>query len=208
MSAAKKRGLGRGLDALLGPKGATAIANPVETSTAQPGDTLRTLAIDLLQPGKYQPRQEMDPAKLSELADSIRAQGVIQPIVARELAPGKFEIVAGERRWRASRQAGLSEVPVVVRELDDRTVIAMALIENIQREDLNPLEEAQALERLIDEFSLTHAEAAEAVGRSRASVSNLLRLLELPIGVRVLLESRRLEMGHARALLTLSLIHI
>ncbi len=204
MSAAKKRGLGRGLDALLGPKGATAIANPVEVTTAQPGDTLRTLAVGQLQPGRYQPRQEMDPAKLAELADSIRAQGVIQPIVARELAPGKVEIVAGERRWRASRQAGLCVVPVVVRELDDRTVIAMALIENIQREDLNPLEEAQALERLIDEFSLTHAEAAEAVGRSRASVSNLLRLLELPIGVRVLLESRRLEMGHARALLTLA----
>ena len=204
MSTAKKRGLGRGLDALLGPKGATAIANPVETTTAQPGDTLRTLDIDLLQPGKYQPRQEMDPAKLAELADSIKAQGVIQPIVARELAPGKFEIVAGERRWRASRQAGLSEVPVVVRELEDRTVIAMALIENIQREDLNPLEEAQSLQRLINEFSLTHAEAAEAVGRSRAAVSNLLRLLELPPAIRALLEARRLEMGHARALLTLS----
>jgi ParB family chromosome partitioning protein len=129
---------------------------------------------------------------------------VIQPIVARELAPGRFEIVAGERRWRASQLAGLSDVPVVVRELDDRTVIAMALIENIQREDLNPLEEAQALQRLIDEFALTHAEAAEAVGRSRASVSNLLRLLELPPAIRALLEAGRLEMGHARALLTLS----
>ena len=204
MSAAKKRGLGRGLDALLGPKGATAIANPVEVTTAQPGDTLRTLAVGQLQPGRYQPRQEMDPAKLAELADSIRAQGVIQPIVARELEPGRFEIVAGERRWRASQEAGLAEVPVVVRELDDRTVIAMALIENIQREDLNPLEEAQSLQRLINEFSLTHAEAAEAVGRSRAAVSNLLRLLELPPAIRALLEARRLEMGHARALLTLS----
>jgi ParB family chromosome partitioning protein len=146
----------------------------------------------------------MDPAKLSELAESIKAQGVIQPIVVRELSPGKFEIVAGERRWRASQEAGLAAVPVVVRDLDDRTVIAMALIENIQREDLNPLEEAQSLQRLIGEFSLTHAEAAEAVGRSRAAVSNLLRLLELPPAIRALLEARRLEMGHARALLTLS----
>ncbi|MCW0388031.1 putative chromosome-partitioning protein ParB [Xanthomonas sacchari] len=198
---AKKRGLGRGLEALLGPKGAAA---PAPTAELQPGESLRRLPVGQLQPGKYQPRQEMDEAKLQELAESIKAQGVIQPIVARELAPGSFEIVAGERRWRASQLAGLSEVPVVVRELDDRTVIAMALIENIQREDLNPLEEAQALQRLIDEFSLTHAEAAEAVGRSRASVSNLLRLLELPPAIRALLEARRLEMGHARALLTLS----
>ncbi|WP_045738419.1 ParB/RepB/Spo0J family partition protein [Xanthomonas sp. MUS 060] len=197
---AKKRGLGRGLEALLGP---TAASAPT-ADTLQPGDSLRRLPVGQLQPGKYQPRQEMDQAKLQELAESIKAQGVIQPIVARELVPGTFEIVAGERRWRASQLVGLSEVPVVVRELDDRTVIAMALIENIQREDLNPLEEAQALHRLIDEFSLTHAEAAEAVGRSRASVSNLLRLLELPPAIRVLLEARRLEMGHARALLTLS----
>ncbi len=203
---AKKRGLGRGLEALLGPKGAAAAAAPASTADAplQPGDVLRTLAVGLLQPGKYQPRREMDEAKLAELSESIKAQGVIQPIVARALAPDQYEIVAGERRWRASQLAGLTEVPVVVRELDDRTVIAMALIENIQREDLNPLEEAQALHRLIDEFSLTHAEAAEAVGRSRASVSNLLRLLELPVAIRVLLESRRLEMGHARALLTLA----
>ncbi|WP_434026646.1 ParB/RepB/Spo0J family partition protein [[Pseudomonas] boreopolis] len=201
---AKKRGLGRGLDALLGPKGAAAAAPVTTVEELQPGDSLRNLPVGQLQPGKYQPRREMDEAKLAELAESIKVQGVIQPIVARELAPGSFEIVAGERRWRASQLAGLGEVPVVVRELDDRTVIAMALIENIQREDLNPLEEAQALQRLIEEFSLTHAEAAEAVGRSRASVSNLLRLLELPIGVRVLLESRRLEMGHARALLTLA----
>ncbi len=165
---------------------------------------LRTLPVAQLQPGKYQPRRDMDPAKLEELSASIQAQGVIQPIVVRELAPGQYEIVAGERRWRASQLAGLSEVPVVLRALDDRTVIAMALIENIQREDLNPLEEAQALQRLIDEFSLTHAEAAAAVGRSRAAVSNLLRLLDLPPAIRALLESRRLEMGHARALLTLS----
>ncbi|MBD9377815.1 ParB/RepB/Spo0J family partition protein [Pseudoxanthomonas sp. PXM04] len=199
MSASKKRGLGRGLEALLGPKAAETA--PPE---AQPGEALRTLPVAHLQPGKYQPRMAMDPAKLSELAESIKAQGVIQPIVVRELAPGRFEIVAGERRWRASQEAGLAEVPVVVRELDDRTVIAMALIENIQREDLNPLEEAQSLQRLINEFSLTHAEAAEAVGRSRAAVSNLLRLLELPPAIRALLEARRLEMGHARALLTLS----
>ena len=199
MSAPKKRGLGRGLEALLGPKAAE--TPPPE---AQPGEALRTLPVQQLQPGKYQPRMQMDASKLTELAESIKAQGVIQPIVVRELSPGRFEIVAGERRWRASQEAGLAEVPVVVRELDDRTVIAMALIENIQREDLNPLEEAQSLQRLINEFSLTHAEAAEAVGRSRAAVSNLLRLLELPPAIRALLEARRLEMGHARALLTLS----
>ncbi|TQM05622.1 chromosome segregation DNA-binding protein [Pseudoxanthomonas sp. 3HH-4] len=199
MSAPKKRGLGRGLEALLGPKAAE--TPPPE---AQPGEALRTLPVQQLQPGKYQPRTAMDPGKLTELAESIKAQGVIQPIVVRELSPGKFEIVAGERRWRASQEAGLAEVPVVVRDLDDRTVIAMALIENIQREDLNPLEEAQSLQRLINEFALTHAEAAEAVGRSRAAVSNLLRLLELPPAIRALLEARRLEMGHARALLTLS----
>jgi ParB family chromosome partitioning protein len=197
---AKKRGLGRGLEALLGPKAAAEA--PKLEATAQ--DTLRNLPVNALAPGKYQPRRQMDEAKLSELADSIRAQGVIQPIVVRELARGSFEIIAGERRWRASQLAGLDEVPVVVREVDDRTVVALALIENIQREDLNPLEEAQALQRLIDEFDLTHAEAAEAVGRSRAAVSNLLRLLELPPAVRALLEARRLEMGHARALLTLA----
>nr|WP_298133398.1 ParB/RepB/Spo0J family partition protein [uncultured Pseudoxanthomonas sp.] len=199
MSAPKKRGLGRGLEALLGPKAAE--TPPPE---AQPGEALRTVPVQQLQPGKYQPRMQMDASKLTELAESIKAQGVIQPIVVRELSPGKFEIVAGERRWRASQEAGLAEVPVVVRDLDDRTVIAMALIENIQREDLNPLEEAQSLQRLINEFALTHAEAAEAVGRSRAAVSNLLRLLELPPAIRALLEARRLEMGHARALLTLS----
>ena len=197
---AKKRGLGRGLEALLGPKA----AEEAPALEARPGDTLRTLPIDALAPGKYQPRRHMDPAKLTELAESIRVQGVIQPIVVRQLPDRTFEIIAGERRWRASREAGLAEVPVVVREVDDRTVVAMALLENIQREDLNPLEEAQALQRLIDEFDLTHAAAAEAVGRSRAAVSNLLRLLELPPAIRALVEARRLEMGHARALLTLS----
>jgi ParB family chromosome partitioning protein len=150
----------------------------------------------------------MDDAKLAELAESIRAQGVIQPIVVRGVASSRggrtWEIIAGERRWRASKLAGLDEVPVVVREVDDRTVVAMALIENIQREDLNPLEEATALQRLIEEFDLTHAQAAEAVGRSRAAVSNLLRLLELPPEIRTLVETGALEMGHARALLTLA----
>jgi len=198
---AKKRGLGRGLEALLGPKAEA----PVLEATAN--DVLRHLPVDALAPGKYQPRKHWDEAKLAELAESIKAQGVIQPIVVREIGGAgsrTYEIIAGERRWRATRLAGLSEIPVVVREVDDRTVIAMALIENIQREDLNPLEEATALQRLIDEFDLTHAQAAEAVGRSRAAVSNLLRLLELPPAIRALVEARRLEMGHARALLTLS----
>ncbi|MEJ7747277.1 MAG: ParB/RepB/Spo0J family partition protein [Luteimonas sp.] len=200
MTATKKRGLGRGLEALLGPK-AAAEAPALE---AHPGDSLRRLPVGQLQPGKYQPRTTMDPDKLGELAESIRAQGVIQPIVVREIGKNRYEIVAGERRWRASQQVGLDDIPVVVREVDDRTVIAMALIENIQREDLHPLEEAQALHRLIEEFTLTHAQAADAVGRSRASVSNLLRLLELPPAIRALLEAGRLEMGHARALLTLA----
>jgi ParB family chromosome partitioning protein len=201
---AKKRGLGRGLEALLGPKGAAQA--PVLEAT--PADTLRQLPVDALSPGKYQPRKTMDQAKLAELAESIKAQGVIQPIVVRAIASARggrtWEIIAGERRWRASRLAGLAEIPVVVREVDDRTVVAMALIENIQREDLNPLEEAQALQRLIDEFDLTHAQAADAVGRSRAAVSNLLRLLEMPKEIRSLVETRALEMGHARALLTLA----
>ena len=201
----KKRGLGRGLEALLGTgnKGAAPGADAVA-----PGETLHTLPIGALQPGKYQPRTGMDAGKLAELAESIKAQGLIQPIVVRVIGQrdGRphYEIIAGERRWRAATQAGLEQVPVVVRDVDDRAVIAMALIENIQREDLNPLEEAQALSRLIDEFSLTHQQAAEAVGRSRAAVSNLLRLLELPDAIRALLEDKSLEMGHARALLTLA----
>ena len=209
---AKKRGLGRGLEALLGPR-AAAEAPLLE---AQPSDMPRTLPVDALAPGKYQPRKTMDDGKLAELAESIKAQGVIQPIVVREVARGgtregargnggkTYEIIAGERRWRATKLAGLAEIPVVIRVVDDRTVIAMALIENIQREDLNPLEEAQSLHRLIDEFDLTHAQAAEAVGRSRAAVSNLLRLLELPAEIRVLVETRAIEMGHARALLALT----
>ena len=202
--ATRKTGLGRGLDALLG-NSANRGPSPTQATPAElAGDGLRQVRLDHLQPGKYQPRSAIEPGKLTELADSIRAQGVIQPIVAREVSPGRFEIIAGERRWRAAREAGLDTVPVVLRDVDDRAVIAMALIANIQREDLNPLEEALALSRLIDEFSLTHQNAAEAVGRSRAAVSNLLRLLELPPEIRALLEARQLEMGHARALLTLA----
>ena len=202
---AKKRSLGRGLEALLGPRGAD-----IQPLQATSNDQLRSLPIDAMVPGKLQPRRSMDEAKLEELASSIKAQGVIQPIVVRELAGTNgrggrtYEIIAGERRWRASQRAGLREMPAVIRVVDDRTVVAMALIENIQREDLNPLEEAQALQRLIDEFDLTHAAAAEAVGRSRAAVSNLLRLLELPADIRALVQSGALEMGHARALLSLA----
>ena len=191
---AKKRGLGRGLDALLGGGN--------ERSNAEP-ERLRELPIEALQPGKYQPRSHMDRERLQELADSIRAQGLIQPIIVRPIARDRYEIIAGERRWRAAQLAELREVPCVVRESDDHAALAMALIENIQREDLNPLEEALALQRLIDEFQLTHQQTAEAVGRSRAAVSNLLRLLELPEPIRRLVEARRIEMGHARALLTL-----
>ena len=204
---AKKRGLGRGLEALLGNAGR--IAPVMGMAHEARAEFVTVLPIDALQAGRYQPRTGMDPGRLEELADSIRVQGVIQPIVVRALdTRGKngasHEIIAGERRWRAARLAGLADVPVVQRTADDRAVIAMSLIENIQREDLNPLEEAQALTRLIDEFELTHQQAAEAVGRSRAAVSNLLRLLELPAAIRALLESRQLEMGHARALLTLA----
>ena len=191
---AKKRGLGRGLDALLGD------AAPAQ---APASDNTSVLPIESLRPGKYQPRTGMNPELLAELAASIRAHGVVQPLVVRRLDASQYEIVAGERRWRAAQQAGLSEIPVVIREIPDRSAIAIALIENIQREDLNPLEEAQALKRLIDEFDATHQEAADAVGRSRAAVSNLLRLLELAPEVRKLLEAQQIDMGHARALLTL-----
>jgi ParB family transcriptional regulator, chromosome partitioning protein len=194
--ATRKRGLGRGLDVLLG--GASH-----EPDSAADGERLTTLPIEHLQPGKYQPRSQMDPARLQELSDSIRAQGMIQPIVVRSVGRERYEIIAGERRWRAAQLASLREVPVVLRDVDDHAALAMALIENIQREDLNPLEEAVALQRLIDEFALTHQQAADAVGRSRAAVSNLLRLLELPDAVRRLVESGGIEMGHARALLTL-----
>jgi ParB family chromosome partitioning protein len=196
-----KKRLGRGLDALL--------SKPVAETAAVTGesraDGLRELPIDLLQRGQYQPRADIRQDTLEDLAASIRAQGVVQPIVARPIGEVKgtlrYEIVAGERRWRAAQMAGLEAIPAVVREIPDEAAIAMALIENIQRENLNPLEEARALDRLIREFDLTHAEAAEAVGRSRVAVSNLLRLQELSDKVKPMLESRQLEMGHARALL-------
>jgi ParB family chromosome partitioning protein len=193
---AKKRGLGRGLDALLG--GDTGPASPIETE-----GELRTLRIHAIQPGRYQPRHAMDPERLDDLAASIRAQGVIQPVVVREIARDRYELIAGERRWRAAQKAGLEEIPALVKSVPDQAVVAMALIENIQRENLSPLEEAQALSRLIGEFALTHQETADAVGRSRAAVSNLLRLLDLPAEIKRLLDERKLEMGHARALATL-----
>jgi ParB family chromosome partitioning protein len=203
----KKPSLGRGLADLLGQ----AVARP--NVAASPGEELARLPLDVLQRGRYQPRTDMRADSLAELADSIKAQGVVQPIVVRALepaaggAPGaqqRYEIIAGERRWRAAQMAGLAEIPAVIRRIPDSAAIAVALIENIQRENLNPLEEARALTRLISEFGLTHQEAAEAVGRSRAGVSNLLRLLELPPEVSELLEKRALEMGHARALLGLA----
>ena len=193
MAAAKKRGLGRGLDALLG--------QPEEPAAAD--GALETLAVSAIQPGRYQPRRHFDDAALDELAASIKTQGLLQPLVVRAVARDRYELIAGERRWRAAQRAGLTELPALVREVPEQTVLALALIENIQREDLSPLEEAQALQRLIEEFGLTHQQTADAVGRSRAAVSNLLRLLELPAPVRALLDARRLEMGHARALATL-----
>ena len=196
--AAKKRGLGRGLDALLGAENG---ARPGET--VQPEGELRTLPIDQIGPGRYQPRQHWNEDALEELANSIRAQGLIQPVVVRAMGRGKYELIAGERRWRAAQKAGLAELPALVRDVPEQSVLAMALIENIQRQELTALEEAHALQRLIEEFGLTHAKAAEAVGRSRAAVSNLLRLLDMPEAIRDLLDAGKLEMGHARALLTL-----
>ena len=200
----KSRGLGRGLDALLGGNAAKAGATSEAASAAN--DVPRTLPVKDLQPGKYQPRTRMDEASLNELAASIAAQGLVQPIIVRPLGAGAstpYEIIAGERRWRASQIAGLKEVPVHVHHIPDEAALAMALIENIQREDLNPLEEAQGLRRLIDEFDLTHQQAAEAVGRSRSAATNLLRLLELAVPVQDLLMHGRIDMGHARALLAL-----
>jgi ParB family transcriptional regulator, chromosome partitioning protein len=195
----KKRGLGRGLDALLG--GIEPISNP-QTMVRKEGE-LRRLPVDQVRRGKYQPRVDMHPESLEDLANSIRAQGVVQPIVVKPAAGGQYEIIAGERRWRAAQQAGLQEIPAVVRDVSDKAAMAMALIENIQRENLNPMEEANGLQRLINEFQLTHQDVAEAVGRSRAAVSNLLRLLELNDDVKRMLEQGHLEMGHARALLAL-----
>ncbi|OGI45232.1 MAG: chromosome partitioning protein ParB [Candidatus Muproteobacteria bacterium RIFCSPHIGHO2_01_FULL_65_16] len=190
---AKKPRLGRGLDALLG------VYEP-----AKDKEELKMLPLDMLQRGKYQPRTHMDKEALNELAASIKAQGVVQPIVVRGLPAGNYEIVAGERRWRAAQIAGLETIPAVVRRIPDEAAIAISLIENIQRENLNPVEEANALQRLIDEFGMTHQKAAEAVGRSRAAVTNLLRLLTLNADVREMLEKGRMDMGHARALLALA----
>ena len=193
----KPKGLGRGLDALLAS----------DNEDAQSTDALRTLNVAQLQPGKYQPRSYMDDAALQTLADSIKSQGIMQPILVRPInsasAADKYEIIAGERRWRASQIAGIDTVPVLVREIADESALAMALIENIQRENLNPLEEAQGVRRLIDEFAMTHEKAAEAVGRSRTAVSNLLRLLTLTYAVQELLMQNKLDMGHARALIGL-----
>lgn len=190
---AKLKGLGRGLDALL-------------ATSAAVDDRLTTLSVDLIRPGKYQPRSHMNEVALDELAASIRAQGIIQPVVVREVGLGEYELIAGERRWRAARKAGLTEVPAVVKTVADEAALAMALIENIQRQELDPIEEAQGLKRLISEFGLTHETAADAVGRSRSAVSNLLRLLALPEPVQHMLHQGLLEMGHARALLALPVV--
>jgi ParB family chromosome partitioning protein len=211
--ATKRPSLGRGLEALLGT---STPAPAAESSAAEPAprprldEELAKIPVDLLQRGRYQPRLDMRAESLQELSDSIRAQGVVQPIVVRPLdaqrpgEPLRYEIIAGERRWRAAQMAGLHEVPAVIRRVPDEAAVAMSLIENIQRENLNPLEEARALDRLIREFDMTHQTAADAVGRSRAAVSNLLRLLELGDEVKALVETRQLEMGHARALLGLA----
>jgi len=208
----KRKSLGRGLDALLSSAAGSTVARaetPASESGAPAADAaLREVPIDLLQRGRYQPRVDMRDDSLAELAESIKAQGVVQPIVVRPLprqgdGEARYEIVAGERRWRAAQLAGLHAIPAVVRDIPDESAVAVALIENIQRENLNPIEEARALHRLVEEFGLTHEDAASAVGRSRTTVTNLLRLLELPRPVRTFLESRELDMGHARALLGL-----
>jgi ParB family transcriptional regulator, chromosome partitioning protein len=196
--AAKKRGLGKGLDALLGTRSRS------ELGSIEGNEELRFLPVDLLQRGQYQPRTDFNEEALQDLASSIKAQGVVQPILVRPIGSGdKYEIIAGERRWRAAQLAGLHEVPVVLRQIDDQTAMCMALIENIQREDLNPLEQAQGLARLLDEFGMTHEGIADAVGRSRSTVSNMLRLLELNPSVKKLMGDGKLEMGAARAILAL-----
>jgi len=190
---AKPKGLGRGLDALFGSADAA-------------DDRLTSLPLTAIRPGKYQPRTRISDEALAELAESIRAQGVIQPVVVRDIGLGDYELIAGERRWRASQLVGLTDIPAVIKTVSDDAALAMALIENIQRQDLDPIEEAKGLKRLIDEFGLTHDATAQAVGRSRSAVSNLLRLLQLPEPVQELLHDKRLEMGHARALVTLPVL--
>ena len=199
--AVKKRGLGRGLDALLG--GNTVKALQEQATSAASRQELQNLPVELLQRGKYQPRRDIDPQALEDLAQSIRSQGLMQPIVVRAIGDGRYEIIAGERRWRASQLAGMERIPALVREVSDEAAMAMALIENIQRENLNPVEEAGALQRLQQEFHLTQQQIAEAVGKSRATIANLLRLTGLPEEIKTLLAHGDLEMGHARALLGL-----
>lgn len=202
MTTRKKPALGRNLSAMLSQSTLRhAIEQPAGASGGGDG-SLRKISLDRIRPGPYQPRSVFEPESLQELADSISAQGVIQPITVRAVGE-EFEIIAGERRWRAAQLAGLDQIPVIIRDVPDEVVVALALIENIQRENLNPLEEATALKRLVGDFQLTHAEAAKAVGRSRSTVSNLLRLLELSVEVRGMVDDRHLEMGHARALLSL-----
>ncbi|MBD1553170.1 ParB/RepB/Spo0J family partition protein [Pseudomonas typographi] len=198
--AVKKRGLGRGLDALLSGPTASALE---EQANEVAHKELHHLPLDVIQRGKYQPRRDMDPQALEELAQSIKSQGVMQPIVVRPVSQGRYEIIAGERRWRASQQAGLDTIPAMVREVTDEAAIAMALIENIQREDLNPVEEAVALQRLQQEFQLTQQQVADVVGKSRVAVANLMRLISLPDVIKTMLAHGDLEMGHARALLGL-----
>lgn len=201
----RKGGLGRGLDALLGAGAAIREEGaPTGESVTVQGLQLQWLPVERIARGRYQPRQNLREESLRELAESIRAQGLVQPVVVRPLEAGRYELIAGERRWRAAQMAGLAEIPAMIRDVPDQAAIAMALIENIQREDLDPLEEATALQRLISEFDLSHQQAAEAVGRSRAAVSNLLRLLELGEEAQRLVRERKLDMGHARALLPLS----
>ena len=206
---AKKRGLGRGLDALLASVNSPEVPSEdsnqsIDTTESGSGDGYRSLPLEVSEPGRYQPRRDLEPEALDDLANSIKAQGVMQPIVIRPIeTEGRYEIIAGERRWRASKMAGLTEIPVVIKDVPDDAAIAMALIENIQRENLNPMEEAVALHRLQEEFELTQQEVANAVGKSRSSVANLLRLMKLTLDVRTLLEHGDIEMGHARALLAL-----
>jgi len=199
----KKRGLGKSLNALLAYKETEAPKESINESNPNARELLRQLGVEELQRGEYQPRRKMDRESLEELASSIRNQGIIQPLIVRPVG-SRYEIIAGERRWRAAQMAGLTEVPVIIRDIPDKAAIAIALIENIQRENLNPIEESTALQRLIDEFGMTHQQVSEAVGKSRTTVTNLLRLLSLPEKIKSLLQNGQIEMGHARTLITLS----
>lgn len=201
--AIKKKGLGRGLDALLSTSSTTTSSSSDTSNTGPVDGELKQIPVDIIQRGKYQPRRDMHPDGLDDLAKSIKAQGVMQPIVVRSVGVDRYEIIAGERRWRASQIAEMDSIPAIIREVPDEIAVAMALIENIQRENLNPIEEAMALQRLIDEFQLTQQEAADAVGKSRTAVTNLLRLISLTDDAKKMLERGDIEMGHARALLTL-----